>query len=178
MPYSKEMSQAAEISPRIGFKDGDNYVIRQSWLNQSIGIGVVLVLLGMTTYVTLAFPGYTTVPLELGSSIFAFPFLNIIPLCVLGRLAFLVYNERLVLTPEYLIHVTGRLAWRARSSRLEYDRIQEIEISQTILQRILGVGDVKVLPLAGLAENALAMNGLLHPRAVKDLIRAMSKQPV
>lgn len=171
------MSEEAQSRATVGFKDGDNYVLRQSWLNQFSGIVLVLVLIWLTTYLTLLFPEFTTVPLEVGSSTFEFPFLKIIPLCMLGRSAFLVHNSRLVLTPDYLLHVTGRLAWRERTSRIDYNRIQEIEIVQTILQRILGVGDVRVLPLAGLSENTLCVSGLRSPREVKDLIRQMSKQP-
>lgn len=169
------MSEETQSTPAVGYRDGNNYVIRQSWLNQFTGVLIVAVLIWLTTYLTLLFPEFTTVPLEVGSYTFEFPFLKIIPLCMLGRSVFLVYNSRLVLTPDYLLHVTGRLAWRERTSRIEYNRIQEIEIAQTILQRILGVGDVKVLPLAGLSENTLCVSGLRSPRAVKDLIRQLSK---
>lgn len=77
-------------------------------------------------------------------------------------------NERLVLTPQYLIHVLGRLTWREKSVRLEYHHIQEIETEQTILQRVLGIGDVTLKPIGGVP---MRMVGLSKPREVKNVIR-------
>jgi len=154
------MSETTNSAHAVGFRDGDNCVIRQPWINQSLGPLAFLIVTWIAVCLTIQFPEYTTFDLQVGSWAFAFPSLNCAPVALLGYLAFLARKERFVLTPEYFIHVTGRLEWRERSSRIEYDRIQEIEISQTIFQRMLGVGDVKILPLAGSAESSRCMSGV------------------
>lgn len=169
------MNQNAQNSSPVGYRDGDNIIIHQSWRNQ-IGTLIVFVLvLVATTYLTVLYPDFTTVPLDLGNNEIDFPLLNLLPLVLLCRAAFVIYNERFVLTPDYLIHVTGRLAWRGRSSRLDYTKIQELEIEETLLQRALGVGDIKIIPMAGTESNTIRLPGVGFPRAVKDVIRDRSQ---
>jgi hypothetical protein len=158
---------------RIGVRDGDNVLIRQSWLNQLGFVLLALVTLGLTSYLSVLYPEYTTVGTDVGVSL---PLLNFIPLAMLLRSAFSVYNERFVVTPEYLIDVEGRLAWRERSTRIEYHRVQEIKIEETIIQRIFGLGDVTVVPLAGADGVPICLRGVAHPRLVKDLIRQQRRE--
>jgi uncharacterized membrane protein YdbT with pleckstrin-like domain len=153
---------------KVGVRDGQNVIIRQSWFNQLGAILLTLITLALTSYLTIIFPEYTTLPLEIGWSL---PLLNFIPLAILLRSVFHIHNERFVVTPEYLIDVEGRLAWRERSTRVEYQRIQEIKIEETIVQRIFGLGDVTVVPLAGSDGEPICLRGVTHPRLVKDLIR-------
>ncbi len=170
------MDQDFQHKQHVGYRDGDNVVIHQSWRNMLGTLGLVLCVLGVTSYLTILFPEYTSVPLALGGFVFEFPVLNLVPLLLLARAAYVIYNERFVLTPHYLIHVTGRLAWRGRSSRLDYSKIQEIEIEETLLQRALGVGDLKIIPIAGTDSNSIRLQGVAYPRAVKDLVRDLSQR--
>jgi hypothetical protein len=160
---------------KVGVRDGDNIIIRQSWLNQTGMIVLILATLALTSYLSVVFPDYTTISTELGVEL---PILNFIPLAMLMRCAFVIYNERFVITPEYLIDVEGRLAWRERSTRVEYHRVQEIKIEETVVQRILGLGDVTVVPLAGSDGVPICLRGVSHPRVVKDLIRHQKREKV
>ncbi len=170
------MGQNNQNTSRVGYRDGENVIVHQSWRNQLGTLVVFVLLLAATTYLTVFYPDFTTVPLDFGESEVDFPLLNVLPLILLCRAAFVIYNERFVLTPDYLIHVTGRLAWRGRSSRLDYSKIQEIEIEETILQRALGVGDLKIIPTAGTEANSIRLKGVASPRGVKDLIRELTHQ--
>jgi hypothetical protein len=167
------MDQREEDIAKVGVRDGANIIIRQSWLNQLGMIVLALVTLALTSYLSIMYPEYTTVPTEGGLSL---PVLNCIPLAMVLRSAFAIYNERFVITPEYLIDVEGRLAWRERSTRIEYHRVQEIKIEETIVQRILGLGDVTVVPLAGSDGVPICLRGVVHPRVVKDLIRGQKRE--
>ena len=166
-----ETSQSRNTT--VGVIDGDNVIVRQSWLNQwplmllAVGLEAIIV------YLSLRFPELATFSTHLGSLRLSGSYLPIIPVFVLVKAAFNIYNERLVITPNYLIHVTGRLWWRERSSRLEYDHIQEIETIESIIQRILSLGDLNILPIGAGNRQAILMKGLHKPRSVKDLIRSM-----
>jgi len=162
------MEQGEIDIAKVGVRDGDNVIIRQSWLNQLGAVVLALVTLALTSYLTILFPEYTTLASEGGWSL---PVLNFIPLTIVLRSAYNVYNERFVVTPEYLIDVEGRLAWRERSTRIEYHRVQEIKIEETIVQRIFSLGDVTVVPLAGADGMPICLRGVAQPRLVKDLIR-------
>ena len=162
----------------VGVVDGENILVRQSWFNQYIPLCIVIALEVAVVYWTIAFPGSATFSLNLGALSVSLSYLPAIPLLVLARAAFNVYNERLVITPAYLIHVSGRLWWTERSSRLEYSHIQEIETIQSIPQRILGVADLNILPMGGGNRQAIRIKGLRDFRAVKDVIREIrAKQP-
>lgn len=156
----------------VGVVDGDNVIVRQSWLNQWHLILLTALLEWAIIDLSIRFPELATFSTQLGTVPISGSYLPIIPVFVLLRAAFNIYNQRLVITPNYLIHVTGRLWWRERSSRLEYDHIQEIETIESIIQRLLGLGDLNVLPIGAGNRQAIVMKGLHKPRAVKDLIRS------
>lgn len=157
----------------VGVVDGNNVIVRQSWLNQWPLILLTAALEAAIVYVSIVFPELSAFSLNLGAFSLSESHLPIIPVFVLLIAAFKIYNERLVITPNYLIHVTGRISWRERSSRLEYDHIQEIETIWSIMQRLLGLGDLNILPIGAGNRQAILMRGLRHPRAVKDLIRSV-----
>jgi len=169
------MDSTVDLAPSVGRKDGDNYIVEQSWRNQIGALLVCVAILGTLIYVKMKIPEFTHAPFPVGDVEAWYPALYLLPLVVLARAAFSVYNERFVITPEYVIHVTGRLAWRGRSSRLAYGSIQEIEIEETIAQRVFAVGDIKLIPMAGSEVSSIKLCGVRSPRAVKDLIRGITK---
>lgn len=156
----------------VGRKDGENVLIHQSWLNQLPLLLLLFLLEALIIYVRIEFSDRSATKLPETHVDTLISLLPIVPLLILIKAAFPIINERLVVTPQYIIHVMGRISWRERTVRLEYNHIQEIEIEQTILQRILGVGDISIVALGGANVAAIHMHGLAHPRGVKDLIRA------
>ena len=173
MPYSTGVENTSAPRSTVGVVDGDNVIVRQSWLNQFPLVLLALALEVAIVYVSIAFPELATFSVKLGSITLSASFLPIIPIFVLAKAALNIYDERLVVTPDYLIHVTGRISWREKSSRLEYSHIQEIETIQSIAQRLLGLGDLNILPIGAGNRQAISMKGLKQPRAVKDLIRSL-----
>ena len=168
---------ANQQSIAIGRKDGDNIIFSQSWWNQFpllCGFIIISILLG---YASFAMLPQTIISFNFNGIEVIVPLLLIVPFILLLKAAYRIYNRRFVLTPEYMIHITGRISWREHSVRLEYSRIQEIQIDQTILQRVFGLGDVVIMPIAGTAETAVLMHGVSSPRLVKDLIRQRQNAP-
>jgi hypothetical protein len=170
------MDGTVSLPPSVGRRDGDNYIVEQSWRNQIGALLAVPLIVAALIYVRIRLPEFMNVPVTFGDVDVWFSALYLLPVFVVARAVFLVYNERFVITPEYVIHVTGRLAWRGRSSRLAYGSIQEIEIEETIPQRIFGVGDIKLIPIAGSEVSSVKLRGVRTPRAVKDLIRDLTKR--
>lgn len=160
----------------IGFVDGENIIVRQSWINQWLLVSVTVLVEVAIVFLNLNLA--TSGSFELGIGTLSIPTtsLPIIPLLVLATAAWNIYNERLVITPHYLIHVTGRLWWSARTTRLDYNQVQEIETIQTIPQRILGVADLHITPIGRDLKGSIMIRGLRNPRGVKDLIRSLRSQ--
>lgn len=150
---------------------GQNLLYSQSWLNQIPLVVSSLLCLSLISYLSVYFPQVAYVPKSLTGWGYDLPILFLIPLILFLKLIYVVLNERFVLTPEYMIHVVGRISWKERTVRLEYGRIQEIEILQTILQRIFGLGDIVIVPIAGTSQTNIHMHGVSNPRQVKDAIR-------
>lgn len=147
--------------------DGENIIVNQSWLNNlTLGFAVVLSAVA-AVYGAVVYPHFTGIPLPDGRT---FPLVVFVPIALALRWLAIMLNTKMVLTPEYLILVTGVISWKQRSVRLEYNRIAEIEIVQTIPQRILGIGDVLVMPAGTGPDAAISMPGVSHPRALKDIL--------
>jgi len=174
--YLRDVEENTSIQRQIhavGRLDGDNLLIHQSWKNQLPAYTLFLILEVLVVYASItvgdsssvSVPGFS-VPLSIST-------LKVFPLLVLLKAAFSVLNERLVVTPTYMIHVIGRLWWRERTVRLEYGQVQEVEISQSLLQKVLGIGDLIFKPMGGNDRNSIYMKGVPQPRVVKDVIRNM-----
>lgn len=176
IPYSVVVNNSQPTGPVIGFLDGENIIVRQSWINQWLLVGISVLLEGWIVYLNLHLAESGNFELELGSFFVPTTYLPIIPLIVLATAAWKIYNERLVITPHYLIHVTGRLWWSARTTRLDYIQVQEIETIQTIPQRILGVADLHITPIGRDLKGSIRIRGLRNPRAVKDVIRNLRNE--
>ena len=84
-------------------------------------------------------------------------------------------NEKLILTDDYLLFIQGILNWRQASVRMEYHAIKQVSIDENIVQRILGIGDIRCSTVASVDSQFITMPGLSNPRAVKDLINAKIK---
>ena len=96
------MNNNTTTAPTIGVDDGENILIRQSWLNQYVLIGVTLLLEFAIIYLNMVLAESGRFALSVGSLSVSTTVLPVIPLVVLARAAFNVYNERLVITPNYL----------------------------------------------------------------------------
>jgi hypothetical protein len=173
VPYNAGVNDSQAAPTSIGRKSGNNTILHPSWLNQLPSLLVFFVLELLVIYVRIEFSDRSANKLPDGALDTIILMLPVFPLIVLAKAAHTIFNERLVITPHYIIHVMGRISWRVRSVRLEYQHIQEIEIQQTILQRVLGIGDISIVALGGANVAAVHMHGLANPRAVKDLIRDM-----
>lgn len=147
------------------------FTIRQSIYNQ---IPLVLLILGsiwllIWTSVNFDWAVHT---FEFGPISFPLPLGGIITLVLVAILIHKLYDNKLIITDEYLLFIHGCLNWKEKSIRLEYSFIREIEIDQTIPQKFLGVGDIIVTLVATSLDSNKKLPGVRNPRKVKDLLYA------
>ena len=149
-------------------------VIRHSFFNQIPLLTVTATLwiaaIALSVYYPLLIQeilhlhvGDAIIPLQL--SLFA-----IFPLLSLGTLLHRLFNERIILHPGYILFRKGLLSWQETSSRIEYENVREVNIGQNLIQKILGVGNIKVSTVATQIAAEVTMNGIRNPRKLKDEI--------
>lgn len=146
--------------------------IRHHWANQ-LPLIIAIVFLSYAAYkISVAFP--ITVQELLRFSIFGtdislkLPFFAIFPVVGVFVLIHRLFNERLVLHPEYLLFREGLLSWRELSSRIEYEHVREINIGQNIFQKLFNIGELRVSTVATQIAAEVTMTGVRRPRRVKD----------
>jgi hypothetical protein len=161
--------EPVNTEPDVPFPfDGDNVIVYQSWFNQWPFLLLGIMAIAGALWAASVYPDRAHLRI---SESFELPLIPMIPLALLGKWAWSTMNVKLVLTPEYLILLDGVLSWRQRTVRLEYQKIQEIEVQQTIPQRILGIGDVSLIPVATSKHGQVTMPGVPSPRVLKDILR-------
>lgn len=156
--------------------EGDNVIVRESHLNRLplfIVLGVA-VILGVSTLSFLSQAALDSV-LRQGRFVIALCF-GLPVLMMYSFIVYRIYNQKLVITPEYLINVVGTLTWRERSIRLDYSRIAEIEIDVTLFQRAFHLGDVRITPIATESDDLFVVRGVRHPRILKDILRLRTRE--
>lgn len=145
-------------------------VIVQDYLNQL----PLMVLFLLSVYALIRFSPmfpWSVQWLDLWLFYFPLPLFGIFPLMILAVLTHALFDKRMVLTDEYLNFIEGRVSWKEKTIRVGYEHIREIEIDQTIYQRIVGIGDIGITAIATTLEPTIIMPGIRKPRVLKDTIR-------
>lgn len=145
-------------------------VINQDVLNQ----GPLLFVFFLSIYLLFAlsqlYP-WSVQTIDLTAFDLPLPLFGIFPLIIGARLIHTLLDKRVVLTDEYLNFIEGRLSWKEKTIRVGYDHIREIEIDNTLYQKMLGVGDLGITAIATTLEPTIKMPGVRNPRKIKDIIR-------
>lgn len=94
----------------------------------------------------------------------------VMPLTVLMMILHRKYNRRYVITAKEVSVSIGFIALTLTEMRCTYDRFKAVEIQRTILQRILGVGDIKISTLL-IDQPELELAGLNNPIYYATILR-------
>lgn len=151
--------------------DQSNIIVRQASLNQLPLIIAFVASIFLTFWAPLHYP-VTLQEIDLGIITFSLPLFGLFPLVIAAALVRSLGNYRLILTPEYIYYAEGIFNWKEKTIRIEYNHIREIEIDQTMFQRIFGMGDLVITVVATSIESSTNMPGIWRPRKIKDLIRS------
>jgi uncharacterized membrane protein YdbT with pleckstrin-like domain len=80
------------------------------------------------------------------------------------------FNQRLCLCSEYVSSYSGLLSTRLRTTRLLYEHVRGVEIEQSLIQRMLGLGDLHVGSDVNKGEGEMLVCGIRNPDKMKDLL--------
>ena len=96
-------------------------------------------------------------------------------LWILATTALLLYmkaktlGERLRLKPDEVEYIKG--IFRQKSKEIKYKDIKLIEVEQTVMQRLLNIGDLSIAS-AGTSDKEIEVKNMPSPREVRDEIQA------
>lgn len=97
------------------------------------------------------------------------PLLSLLPAFLIGRVLFFMYNARYIIDNKGVEAQIGLVSLSLRQPRLRYEDIRGVEPKQTLLERILGIGNV-LIGSAMTFEVEIVMEGVTSPRAIQLLI--------
>jgi uncharacterized membrane protein YdbT with pleckstrin-like domain len=79
-------------------------------------------------------------------------------------------NEKLCFCSLYVSRYAGILGNNLRTSRLLYHHIRGVEIEQSIIDRILDLGDIHVSSDNSRASAEIVIRGVRRPERIKDIL--------
>ncbi len=166
---SRENVQPQGKSPE---QETMNYIARPAWLNQWWQIGVLLL---MPVVFVLAYLK--------GHQYFSSENLRVVYVVIVAVFVYLVavmiyrrYSWRYLIDGETIESREGMIARKVHSIRVR--DLRNINVNQTLIQRILGVGDVE-FSSAGGSGIEVVFSGVSHPMQVKSLAqRLQGNSPV
>lgn len=146
------------------------FASRQSFLNYGGFILTIIAITFVSIYLTYLYPW--SMQKIWSSEYFSLkiPFFALLPLALIAHLLHLVLDKKMVFTDSYILFLEGLMSWKEKSIRVHYFNIKEIEIDQTIYQKIFGLGDLSITTVATQIESALLMPGIRNARHIKDFI--------
>lgn len=89
---------------------------------------------------------------------------------VFMKVIWTVFNQRFCLCHEYFSSYTGLLGTSLRTTRLLYEHVRGVEIQQSLLQRVFGLGDLHVGSDVSKGEGEMVICGIRNPDKLKDLL--------
>lgn len=102
--------------------------------------------------------------IEASLPLFALP-----PLVLFAYIVHQLYNNRYVIGSDHALCETGRLSLRKRETRIDYENVRGIEIDESLLQRIFGVGDLKI-GSSMQSEIEIYMSGVRNPEYFRGIL--------
>ena len=143
--------------------------LRSEWRRISLSV-LALILVNMLAY---SFPQTLwRVPLGnlAGQSVgLVLPILGFIPLFLLLSAVRGVHNERYIIGPRSVIRLHGLASFATTKREIYHGNIRAVEIEQGVIQRMLGVGDLKIGDLFS-STSDIVMRGIRNPEQVKGVL--------
>lgn len=152
------------------------FVARQSILNHGLLLSICIALTVISVYLTYEFSWSMQTIWSSDYFSIKIPLFALVPLVLIARLLHATHDKKIVFTDSYILFLEGLMSWKEKSIRLHYFNIKEIEIDQTIYQRMFGLSDLLITTVATQIEDSLRMPGLRRARVIKDFINERMSQ--
>lgn len=98
------------------------------------------------------------------------PILALIPGIMLGKILVNIYDAKYIIDDAGVEAQVGLVSFNLRQPRLRWEDIRGVEPTQTIWERLLGIGNVYVGSAAAAEDVEIVMAGVANPRAIQLLI--------
>ena len=95
---------------------------------------------------------------------------GLLGLTLLLRVAWKCLNQKLCFCGTFVSRYSGILGANLRTSRLLYQHVRGVEIEQSILGRILNIGDIHVGSDNSRATAEIVIRGVYNPERIKDVL--------
>jgi uncharacterized membrane protein YdbT with pleckstrin-like domain len=150
-------------------------IVAKTWRSEIKRMVIFVVLSVVSIFLTHLFPESVIEGklLTLGSRtlMFALPLFWLLPVCGAGNIIFRIYNVRYVIDSRGIEAKVGILAMNQRITRVRFEDIRSVETEQTMLERILNIGDVEI-GTAATGDIEIIFQGIAAPTEVQDMIQS------
>lgn len=149
--------------------------IPKVWRSEFSGLVVFLIFCVGSVVLSHVFPGsiITGKLFRLGGDRTLYLSLPLYWLVAFGWITILIvrmYNVRYVADGRGIEAYEGILSLRQRVTKVRYEDVRSIEFDQSLMERLLDVGEVEV-GTAGLSGIEMMLSGVSSPKAVQDFIQ-------
>jgi hypothetical protein len=96
--------------------------------------------------------------------------IGLLGIAMLLLVAWKCLNHKLCFCSTYVSRYSGILGTNLRTSRLLYQHVRGVEIEQSILGRILNLGDIHVGSDNSRATAEIVIRGVYNPEKIKDIL--------
>ena len=146
-----------------------HYAERPSWRSQWASVSAAVILASAFTLIT----GIALLDGATGKRMLGIVTAAVLPTILLIFVAYRRYSRRYTIDSENIECVQGLIARTLQSIRVR--DLRNVNVRQTILQRVLGYGDVE-FSSAGGSGVEVVLFGVVHPLAVKQLVQRLQDQ--
>lgn len=165
-------------------RDKDNVIvyrsIRAEWFHGLLLL-IACIAVDMLTYsfseTVLSIPLFT-----LGTRTFGIvlPILLLLSCAQLLLIIKNVRNVRWVIGLTSLVELSGLTSFASRTREIYFENIRAIEVKQTLIERMLGIGSVKIGNLMS-QDSDIELSGIRHPHQYKSVlerrVRSLKSEP-
>lgn len=98
------------------------------------------------------------------------PLFWFIPALTLGNSMYRIYNVRYSVDERGIEEKHGILAIRTKTTQVRYEDVRSVELEQTLLERMLHIGEVEVAT-AATGGTEIKIQGIAAPEEVQEMIQ-------
>ena len=149
-------------------------VVVKTWRSEMGRLDLFAILSVVSWYLSTTFPSSVIEGriLSIGDTnlMLALPLFWFLPAFAAASAIYRVYNVRYVIDSRGIEARVGILSTHQRITRVRFEDIRSVETEQTLMQRLLDIGDVEI-GTAATGEIEILFDGVPTPTEVQDMIQ-------